>query len=99
MVIIQNPLPDMTNILNLFQYINADLTGGLFGGFLLVTIFMIGFIGLSSYGSETSFSTSMFITMVSGALLSTINIVAVHFVYVTMLLTAVSVLLLYWRNK
>ncbi len=87
------PMPNVTQPVELFQYVQNDLVGGIFGVAILISIFVITFLSVRS--DETrALPAALFLTTISSLLLSILGLVAPQYVAGLAALTALSIFLI-----
>lgn len=84
-------IPNITGIESLFVWTNT-LTGGLFGVFLPVSIFLVIFLNLVWSSNENALLVALFMTTVLSMFLSLLTITPVNVVVVFSILTSVAAL-------
>lgn len=88
-----------TTPVKMLQYINSDLTGGMFGVFTLVGLFMIMFLMQKNYPTDRAFTSSAFTTAIASYFLFILELVPVGAVLTTTVMLVVSVFLLYSNER
>ena len=81
--------PNITRPYELLEYSNS-VTEGLFGGVIILCVFVISYISLTNHHSRYALGASSFLTMITAVLLRLINSVNDGVVYITIILTVVA---------
>ena len=89
---------NITSPTDLFNYANI-VTNNWFGLMLIISIFIILFISFKSYETEKAFSATTFISTIIALLLSLMGILSPEYVIIMIVLTAISVILLFFRPE
>ena len=95
---------NVTDMVDMFSWMNALTTPtGLFGGLILVSIFMITFILNLKKDATTAFAIASWVTMLSAIFLSMMEgafgyLIPGNYLSVTVALAVVSVILLYMER-
>ena len=84
---------ETADLFSIFQFVNNNATEGLFFPIMILTIWLIAFIGAIAEGRQASraFIFSSFISTVLGVLLSIMGFLSVTYVYFLILLIAFGV--------
>lgn len=88
------PVPNATDtrdLLSMFQFISNDATGGLFFPLILLTIWVIQFIGIISEGRPASraWVYASFVSTVLGIILGILAMVAQKWIYLLILMVSI----------
>jgi len=75
-----------------FTYTHT-VSGGLWGPLILLTVFTISYLALSSFEIEESFAAASFTTMVTAALLAPFEVIHQTVFILTVLMTVIATLL------
>ena len=84
--------PNVTGMESLFVWMN-NLTNGVFGPLILLSVFMISFLRLYYSSTENALLASLFITSVVGILLSIMGLVNTTLVASIILITGATILI------
>lgn len=71
------PEPNVTNYTGMLNYAN-EVTGFMFGNFLVFAIFIVAFISLRNYPTGKAFAVSSYITFVLSMLLTILGLTAAY---------------------
>jgi len=90
-----NATTNITGMYSLFQYIQTDLTNGYFFLFILLALFIIVFISLKGYSNSRAFAGASWLNMILSIILRTIGFIDNKWMYLSIILVAVSVIWLH----
>ncbi|MFW5889067.1 MAG: hypothetical protein ACOCUD_01670 [Bacillota bacterium] len=93
-----NATTEITGIYSLFQYIQHDATGGMFFPMILFAVFIIMFIALKSYPTSRAAAGSSYLTMIMAIILRTLDLIQNSWMYVTIIITAIATIWMYYEN-
>ena len=87
--------PELLTYVNHGMYPAGHSGAGIFGMFMLLAIFLIGFISMKDYATEKAFTASAFITAVASYMLAILGIVGGEMIVTTTVILLVSVFFLH----
>lgn len=83
------------NLLDVVRAVNRDLTGGAYGIFFLIGMWIIMFVSFKTrYLAKQSFAAASFVTMIMSFLFSAVDLIPDILIFLPILMTVIGVVML-----
>lgn len=102
MAVVDYPDNNITNIVELIDYVNeiTNVGGtGFFGVGILIIIFFVGFLSTKAYSFSRSFGFASFLTLITGLFLRFLDLINDAVFFLTIVIFVISLILLIAEDK
>ena len=83
------------NLLDVVRAVNRDITGGAYGVFFLIGMWIIMFVSFKTrYFAKQSFAAASFVTMIMSFLFSAVDLIPDILIFLPILMTVIGVVIL-----
>jgi len=94
-----NATNNITGMYSFFQYVNNDITNGLFFLLILAALFIITFISLKDYRAAQAFTMAAFMNFVFSLILRILGFIQNKWIYLAAIILAFAVVWLHTDNQ
>lgn len=92
------PPTNATTLIDIVNYVNTDILKGAWAILFVFVIFIVAFIGFGQHWKEEAFTASALIAFVSSLLLRTIGLLNDWWMFLWLIILALSVVMLHKRQ-
>jgi len=88
------PGNEIVGFVTFLQYINTELTGGMFGPAMLIVIGFVSFLATKAYSTDRALGFSAFLTVISAVLLRFMSLINDNILFMTVVLFIIAMIYL-----